>query len=91
MDTDKTVENLRAMAAEGAGLLAMIEALRSDETFTLTPLHLLRVLNEAFGIPLRESRTLLEFFDPDLRPLVPDAEADRRAAAVLAPYVSRGR
>ncbi|MEV3993864.1 hypothetical protein AB0J57_33790 [Streptomyces sp. NPDC049837] len=79
------------MATDGAGLLALIEALRRDDTFHLTPLHLLRVLDEAFGIPLPESRGLLEFFGPDLRPLVPEAEADRRAEALLSRYVARAR
>ncbi|WP_405599176.1 hypothetical protein OG741_18245 [Streptomyces sp. NBC_01410] len=77
------------MAAEGAGLLAMIETLRLDEEFRLTPLHLLRILDEAVGIPWTESRVLLEFFDPELRPLVPEDEVDRRAEALLSPYVTR--
>ncbi|MEU0741178.1 hypothetical protein [Streptomyces sp. NPDC006134] len=91
MDENKTVENLRTMAAEGADLLAMVEALREDEAFRLTPLHLLRILDEAFGIPFRESRALLEIFDPGLRPLVPEAEVVRRSEAVLAPYLPRAR
>ncbi|MGW1492529.1 hypothetical protein [Streptomyces sp. NPDC002402] len=77
------------MAAEGAGLLAMIETLRLDEEFRLTPLHLLRILDEAVGIPWTESRVLLEFFGPELRPLVPGDEVDHRAEALLSPYVTR--
>lgn len=50
---EKAAEDMRRMAAEGAGLLAMIETLRLDEEFRLTPLHLLRILDEAVGIPGR--------------------------------------
>lgn len=71
------------MAADGAGLLEMIEALRSDETFTLTPMRLLRVLDEALGIPWTDSRDLLEHFDPELRPLAPAEDIDRRFTALL--------
>ncbi|WP_328676401.1 hypothetical protein OG905_22380 [Streptomyces sp. NBC_00322] len=48
----------------------MIETLRLDEEFRLTPLHLLRILDEAVGIPWTESRVLLEFSDPELRPFL---------------------
>ncbi|MET9667413.1 hypothetical protein ABZY19_18775 [Streptomyces sp. NPDC006475] len=86
---EKAAEDIRRMAAEGAGLVAMIEMLRRDEDFRLTPLHLLRILGEGVGIPWTESRVLLEFFDPDLRPLVPEDEVDRRAEELLSPYVTR--
>ncbi|MFE3329316.1 hypothetical protein [Streptomyces sp. NPDC059176] len=77
------------MAAEGAGILAVIEMLRGEEGFRLTPLHLLRILDEALGIPWTESRALLEHFDPDLRPLDPPDEIDRRAGELLSRYVTR--
>lgn len=67
---EKAAEDIRRIAAEGAGLLAMIETLRLDEEFRLTPLHLLRILDEAVGIPWTESRVLLEFSDPELRPFL---------------------
>jgi hypothetical protein len=83
------VVNLKRAAEEGAGLLAMIQELRGDATFRLTPLQFVRALIEAFGMPLPEALTLLEGLDPDLWPLVPAAEVDRRAAAVLSRYVTR--
>ncbi|SDM31138.1 hypothetical protein SAMN05444921_106214 [Streptomyces wuyuanensis] len=85
---EKAAENVRRMATEGAGLLAVIEMLRNDAEFRLTPLHLLRILGEAVGVPWTESRVLLEFFDPELRPLVPEDEIERRAEELLAPYVA---
>ncbi|MEU6488753.1 hypothetical protein [Streptomyces sp. NPDC046887] len=87
---DNSVENLQGMAAEGAGLLTMIEALRKDDTFLLTPLRLMHALMEAFGMPLREARNLLEDLDPDLRPLpqVSEAEVEHKAQAVLSRYVT---
>ncbi|MEU0719914.1 hypothetical protein ABZ498_22390 [Streptomyces lavendulocolor] len=88
---DRTVESIQRMAAEGAGLLAMIEALRDDDTFLLTPLRLMHALMEAFGMPLREARSLLEDLDPDLRPLpqVSDTEVDHKAEGLLSRYVTR--
>ncbi|MEU6957020.1 hypothetical protein [Streptomyces sp. NPDC045714] len=68
---DEATEDMRQLAADGAGLLAMIEALRDNEGFTLTPLRLLLALDEAFGIPWTEARGLLVLLDPDLRPIGP--------------------
>ncbi|MGA5421043.1 hypothetical protein [Streptomyces lavendulocolor] len=82
--------NLKRAAEEGAGLLAMIQDLRDDATFMLTPLQFVRALIEAFGMPLPEALTLLEGLGPDLWPLVPAAEVDRRAETVLSRYVTPG-
>ncbi|WP_097866113.1 hypothetical protein [Streptomyces sp. rh34] len=80
---DKPIEDLREMAAEGAGVIAMIESLRGAEDFTLTPLRLLLALEEAFGIPWTEARDLLVSLDPDLHPVGPAEDVERRFVALL--------
>ena len=63
-DVEETVETLRKMRAEGAGFLVMIEALRRDESFRLTPVRLMWVFQEAVGLPWPQFRDgLLEYLD----------------------------
>ncbi|MFG2608646.1 MULTISPECIES: hypothetical protein [Streptomyces] len=80
---DEATEDIRRLAADGAGLLAMIEALRDNEGFTLTPLRLLLALDKAFGIPWTEARDLLVLLDPDLRPIGPAGDVEKRFTALL--------
>lgn len=80
---DKPIADLGDMAAEGAGIIAMIESLRGADDFTLTPLRLLLALKEAFGIPWTEARDLLVSLDPDLRPVGPAEDVERCFAALL--------
>ncbi|MFJ9620754.1 hypothetical protein [Streptomyces sp. NPDC101181] len=80
---DEATEDMRKLAADGAGLLAMIEALRDNEGFTLTPLRLLLALDRAFGIPWTEARDLLVLLDPDLRPIGPAEHVEMRFTALL--------
>ncbi|KAA0931929.1 hypothetical protein [Streptomyces apricus] len=80
---DEVTEDIRELAADGAGLLAMIEALRGDEGFTLTPLRLLLALDKALGIPWTEARDLLGLLDPDLRPIGPAEDVEKRFTALL--------
>ncbi|MEV6784359.1 hypothetical protein [Streptomyces sp. NPDC051098] len=78
------------MRLEGAGFLVMIEALRRDESFRLTPLRLMWAVQEATGLPWMEFRDgLLEYLDDDLRPLVPEGEFERKAEELLARHVTR--
>lgn len=80
---DEATEDIRKLAADGAGLLAMIEALRDNEGFTLTPLRLLLAFDKAFGIPWTEARDLLVLLDPDLRPIGPAGEVEKLFTALL--------
>lgn len=89
---EPAVARLRRMAAEGAGLLTMIEALRHEESVRLSPARLMWAFQEALGVPWVEFRDhLLELFDPDLRPLVPEDEVERRAGELLSRYVTPER
>ncbi|WP_433571985.1 hypothetical protein [Streptomyces sp. CA-251247] len=89
-DVEETVETLRKMRAEGAGFLVMIEALRRDESFRLTPVRLMWVFQEAVGLPWPQFRDgLLEYLDDDLRPLVPEEEFERKAEELLGRHVTR--
>ncbi|MEW2169052.1 hypothetical protein AB0935_03700 [Streptomyces sp. NPDC007027] len=80
---DEAAKGMRQLAADGAGLHAMIEALRDSEGFTLTPLGLLLALDEAFGIPWTEGRDLFVLLDPDLRPIGPAGDVEKRFTALL--------
>ena len=64
------------MASGGAGVLAIIDHLRSSESFTLTPMTFLAIIQQALGVSFVETRRLYEFLDADLRPLSDDAAAD---------------
>ncbi|MEU2160727.1 hypothetical protein QRN89_18890 [Streptomyces chengbuensis] len=91
-DTDDAVRALRRLRAEGAGFSALIEALRRDDGFRLTPLRLMWAFQEAFGLPWVQFRDhLLECLGPDLRPLVPEEEVERRAEELLSRYMTRER
>ncbi|MEI5008995.1 hypothetical protein RB196_18370 [Streptomyces sp. PmtA] len=91
-DTDDTVTTLRRLRAEAAGFCALVEVLGQDEEFRLTPLRLMWVFQEAFGLHRVQFRDhLLECLGPDLRPLVPEEEVDRRAEELLSRCVTRER
>ncbi|KAB8188618.1 hypothetical protein FH608_043460 [Nonomuraea phyllanthi] len=47
----------------------MLEHLKSQESFTLTPLAFLKVVQLELGISFVRTRHLLEFFDPEMEPL----------------------
>jgi hypothetical protein len=72
------------MVDSGCDLVELIEYLRAHETFRLSPLRLMRILDEAAGIPWTTYRREFgSMFDPDLRPLTSQAEIEARWQAVL--------
>lgn len=67
---------VRKMVSEGCSLIVVLEFLRSAESFKLTPLNFMRVLNEAAGIQMIESRELISMFDPEMSPVVSTADLE---------------
>ncbi|MEV0053718.1 hypothetical protein ACH347_23710 [Saccharopolyspora sp. 5N102] len=61
---------IRQLVERGATLTELLEHLKSHETFTLTPLSFLKAIQLELGISFVRTRHLLEFFDPEMRPLV---------------------
>jgi hypothetical protein len=82
-------DELQRMVGAGATLSEIVEYLRRAETFVLTPFNFMRLCYEAFGMPLDESRRLLELFDADMRPIPPPATVDQVGDSVLASYRER--
>ncbi|MFF4599768.1 hypothetical protein [Amycolatopsis sp. NPDC001319] len=72
------------MVHRGCDLVELIEFLRAHETFRLSPLNLMRILDDAAGIPWTITRAEFgSMFDPDLRPLTSQTEIEARWQAVL--------
>ncbi|MEV6674414.1 hypothetical protein [Streptomyces sp. NPDC051162] len=61
---------LRDLVAEGASFLEVLEFLSRRDSRALTPLEFLRVFQEELGISFIESRNMLEYFGPDMKPIV---------------------
>lgn len=75
---------IRQVVERGATLAELLEHLRSHETFTLTPLSFLKAVQLELGISFVRTRHLLEFFDPEMRPLVDTAVIEERWRELLA-------
>ena len=67
---------VRKSILEGCSIIDLVEFLRSTESFKLTPLNFMRVLNEAVGIQMLESRELISMFDSEMSPIVSTAEVE---------------
>ncbi|MFD5093921.1 hypothetical protein ACFWMR_25200 [Amycolatopsis thailandensis] len=72
------------MVDRGCDLLELIEFLRARETFRLSPLRLMWILDNEAGIPWTTTRREFgSMFDPDLQPLTSWAEIETRWQALL--------
>lgn len=77
--------SLREFVERGASFSEVVDYLsRCSAPGALTPLHFLRVLQEELGISFVEGRLLLEYFDPQMRPLVDIGMIDERGSELLA-------
>ncbi|WP_158692920.1 hypothetical protein [Streptomyces roseochromogenus] len=77
------VAALRNLVAEGATFLEVLEFLSRRGPRPLTPLEFLRVFQEELGISFIESRNMLEYFDPDMKPMVDAALINERGRLLL--------
>ncbi len=80
---DAVVAEVRGLVADGCGLIVLLDHLRSAESFTLTPMNFMRVVQEATGIHWTKIRDLLAVFDPGLRPTVPPGEVEQLWRALV--------
>ncbi|WP_322750859.1 MULTISPECIES: hypothetical protein [unclassified Frankia] len=85
------VGTIRRMVSTGRTFMDILEALRRDDSFVLTPFNLMRVLNEALGIPMIEVRQMLEMFDPALHPVASVFEINDRGESLFAQFREANR
>lgn len=69
---------VREMISTGCTLAELLDFLRSCDSYKLTPLNFMRILNESYGIPMLESREIVAMCGPDLRPIVTTDEFELR-------------
>ncbi|MET8849455.1 hypothetical protein [Amycolatopsis sp. NPDC004625] len=82
-DMDAVVAEARRMIEDRRSVFDLLGFLRGEESFPGTPFTFLRVLHEAGGFSLVDSRELLSMFELDWRPGAPAAEIERQWAAML--------
>ncbi|MFJ3765023.1 hypothetical protein ACIPQJ_11890 [Streptomyces sp. NPDC090082] len=74
---------LRDLVTEGATFLEVLEHLSRRGPRALTPLEFLRVFQEELGISFVESRNMLEYFDPGMKPIVDVEVINERGRLLL--------
>ena len=83
MESDASV-GLQEFVEGGASLSEVVAYLsRRSMPGTLTPLTFLRALQEELGISFVEARSLLEYFDPQMRPVAGISVIDERGGELL--------
>ncbi|WP_182885527.1 hypothetical protein [Microbispora sp. H10885] len=75
--------DVRQHISEGCRFIDLLSFLALNEFFKLTPLNLMRVLSEAIGLPMIESREMVSMFDENFSPRVPDADIEHHWRAIL--------
>ncbi|WP_133306054.1 hypothetical protein [Microbispora triticiradicis] len=75
--------DVRQRIHEGCRFVDLLSFLALDESFKLTPFNLMRVLSEAIGLSMIESREMVSMFDEKFYPLVPDADIEHQWRAIL--------
>lgn len=83
---NKPVDQVRNMVMEHQGVIAIIEHLRQRDDFVLTPFNFLRILGEAFSMPLTDSRSILAFFDLKMHPLASIEEIESHSEILFSRY-----
>lgn len=83
MTSEESV-GLKEFVEGGASFSEVVAYLSSHSTSrTMTPLTFLRTLQEELGIPFVEARSLLEYFDPQMRPIADIDVIDERGRELL--------
>ncbi|WP_157515776.1 hypothetical protein [Nocardiopsis trehalosi] len=78
--------SLRRLVAGGATVMEVMRAFKESEACVTSPLNFIMVMRNDLGMPLGESRRILEVFDPQLDPLVPEDEVDAAYGHFLDKY-----
>ncbi|MEU5825860.1 hypothetical protein [Streptomyces sp. NPDC047803] len=76
-------DSLRALVVRGVQFSELIAHLSRERSGTLTPLEFMRVFQEELGISFIESRKMLEYFDPQMNPIIDIKEVDKRGNVFL--------
>ncbi|UFS96291.1 hypothetical protein [Nocardia huaxiensis] len=84
-DSRRAMENeFGRRVATGDSLKSILEYVKSTEATAVNKMQIMRLLNEACGIPAMESRELLSLMDQSLEPLVVPADLERKWRALVA-------
>lgn len=83
---EQVADAVRDMVSSGCTLSQVVQYLREEVQFELTPFNLLRVFHEALGASLTDVRPLITPFDADMKPLLAVSETDRIGEGVFASY-----
>ncbi|MFD7905154.1 hypothetical protein ACFV4F_14445 [Kitasatospora sp. NPDC059722] len=81
---------LEELVAGGAPFMDVLEFVRTSLPDELTPVRFLLAVQDELGISFTETRTVLEFFDPQLQPLVDLKEIDGRWNEIVQRWASKG-
>lgn len=74
---------LQDLAAKGATFSELLEYLSRRGLRPLTPLEFLRAFQEELGISFIESRKMLEYFDPSMKPIADEGFINERGRLLL--------
>lgn len=74
---------LRDLVAAGASFLEVIEYLAHRHPRELSPLEFLHIFQRELGISFVESRAMLEYFDPQMKPIADSRLINERGRTLL--------
>jgi len=79
----KNEEALRDLVAAEATFLEVIEYLSHRHPRELSPLEFLHIVQQELGTPFVESRAMLEYFDPQMKPIADSGLINERGRTLL--------
>ncbi|MFD9210344.1 hypothetical protein ACFVZM_29185 [Streptomyces sioyaensis] len=79
----KSETALRNLVAAGASFLEVIEYLVHRHPRDLSPLKFLHIFQQELGISFVESRPMLEYFDPQMKPIADSGLINEHGRALL--------
>lgn len=75
--------DIKSLASRGASFSEVLSTLTSQVGRPVRPLDFLRAAHENLGIPLAESREMLEYFNPSMEPIAAEESIDDRWRSIL--------
>lgn len=85
----KKADDLGSLVSGGASILEVLEYLSARSApNALTPFGFLRIFQEELGISFVETRSILEYFDPQMRPVADSNLINERGDLILRRYRS---
>lgn len=76
-------EGLCALIQQGAAFLDIVAYLRDRESGRITPFGVLAALQREANVSFAGARDVLEYFDPQMHPIVDAGEIERRWAEIV--------